>query len=85
MVKPSTVDTKLLRDRDLREGLAVKTGSLAKISTLAGVIPSQSHGLVYFVIMNQYGNLDTFRQQQDQVLQTLVKEWKISPLEPTKL
>ena len=72
-----------VRDRDLREGLAVKTGSLARISTLAGVIPTQSHGLVYFVIMNQYGNLDTFRQQQDQVLQTLAKEWQILPLEPT--
>ena len=73
-----------LRDRALPKGLPVKTGSLATVSTLAGVIPTESHGLVYFAIMNQYGSLNRFRQEQDELLQTLAQDWEISSLENLK-
>ena len=70
-----------VRDRALPKGIPVKTGSLARVSTLAGVIPTETHGSVYFVIMNQYGNLNGFRQQQNELLQALSLEWQILPLE----
>ncbi len=70
-----------VRDRALPKGIPVKTGSLARVSTLAGVIPTETHGSVYFVIMNQYGSLNEFRQQQNDLLQALAQEWQILPLE----
>ncbi|MFW6367692.1 MAG: D-alanyl-D-alanine carboxypeptidase [Halothece sp.] len=74
-------DRGTVRDRALPKGIPVKTGSLATVSTLAGVIPTETHGSVYFVIMNQDGSLNEFRQQQNELLQALAQEWQILPLE----
>ena len=68
-----------IRDRDIPTGIALKTGSLWNVSALAGVIPTDRHGLVYFTIINQNGGLQTFRNQQDKVLKNLVKEWEYNP------
>ncbi|PSO49914.1 MAG: D-alanyl-D-alanine carboxypeptidase [Cyanobacteria bacterium SW_9_44_58] len=68
-----------VRDRALPEGITVKTGTLWKVSTLAGVIPTERHGLVYFSILNQNGNIETFRNQQDQLVQQLHEQWKLVP------
>ncbi|AFZ51803.1 D-alanyl-D-alanine carboxypeptidase [Dactylococcopsis salina] len=74
-----------VRDRAITEGIAVKTGSLWNVSALAGVISTKRHGLVYFTIINQNGNLQTFRNQQDQFLQQLDQSWQISRFKSNSL
>ena len=74
-----------VRDRAITEGIAVKTGSLWNVSALAGVISTKRHGLVYFSIINQNGNLQTFRNQQDQFLQQLDQSWQISRFKSNSL
>ena len=73
-----------VRDRALPEGMAVKTGSLSRVSALAGVIDSERHGRIYFAILNQNGNLDTFRRQQDQLLQTFEQPWDLIPFDSNR-
>jgi D-alanyl-D-alanine carboxypeptidase/D-alanyl-D-alanine-endopeptidase (penicillin-binding protein 4) len=68
-----------VRDRALPKGIAVKTGTLWNVSALAGVIPTERYGLVYFSIINQNGNIKTFRNQQDQFLQNLAQQWHLVP------
>lgn len=70
-----------VRDRALPEGIAVKTGTLWNVSALAGVISTERHGLVYFSIINQNGNIQTFRQQQDKLLQQLDEQWHLVPFD----
>lgn len=66
--------------RNIPEGVAMKTGTLAQVSALAGVIPTKERGLVWFTILNSgSGNIDKFRAEQDQLLQSLAQHWKISP------
>jgi len=77
-----------VRDRAMPKGIPVKTGSLWKVSALAGVIPTNQHGYVYFAIINHDGNLDTFRNFQDQLLKNLDQTWNLKPLatpSPVKL
>lgn len=69
-----------VRDRAIPDGLAVKTGTLWNVSALAGVIPTERQGFVYFAIINQDGNIDLFRNQQDQLLNNLQQQWQIVPL-----
>jgi len=67
-----------VRDRAFPNNIPVKTGTLSNVSSLAGMIPTKHHGKIYFVIMNQGGNVETFRQQQEALLQGLVeKQWEI--------
>lgn len=73
------IDKGTLRDRALPSGIAVKTGTLSNVSALAGVFPTKRHGFVYFSIMNQNGRIETFRNQQDQLLQQLNKQWNLVP------
>jgi D-alanyl-D-alanine carboxypeptidase/D-alanyl-D-alanine-endopeptidase (penicillin-binding protein 4) len=75
------IQTGTVRDRAIPQGIPVKTGSLWNVSALAGVIDTQPQGLVYFAVLNQNGNLDTFRQAQDQLLQNLQQQWGIIPFE----
>ncbi len=74
------METGTVRDRAIPNGIPVKTGTLNKVSSLAGAIPTKNHGKIYFVIMNQNGNVETFRQQQEALLQELAQQWKISSL-----
>ena len=68
-----------VRDRALPRGTAVKTGTLDNVSALAGVIPTEDRGNVYFSIINYGRNYQYFRQQQDRLLDELAREWKITP------
>ena len=69
-------DRGTVEERKLPYATAVKTGTLWNTSALAGMVPTQRYGPVWFAIMNQ-GDANTlgFRQTQDQLLQTLVKAW----------
>jgi len=59
-----------------------KTGTLRHVSSFAGVLPTRDRGLVWFAIVNRGWDLHTFRAQQDQLLQELVKEWGVAPALP---
>ncbi|ACK69495.1 peptidase S13 D-Ala-D-Ala carboxypeptidase C [Gloeothece citriformis PCC 7424] len=66
--------------RNLPPGVAMKTGTLAQVSALAGVIPTKERGLVWFSIQNSgSGDIVQFRADQDQLLQSLAKHWTIIP------
>ncbi len=66
--------------RNLPDGVAVKTGTLAQVSALAGVIPTKERGLVWFAIINHGPNIDRFRVEQDRFLQRLAKHWNLTPV-----
>ena len=58
----------------------IKTGTLAQVSALAGEIPTQERGKVWFVIMNAgSSNIEGFINQQDRVLHALDQHWQILP------
>ncbi|WP_013322809.1 D-alanyl-D-alanine carboxypeptidase/D-alanyl-D-alanine-endopeptidase [Gloeothece verrucosa] len=66
--------------RHLPQGVAIKTGTLAQVSALAGVIPTQERGLVWFSIQNSGSpQIDKFRADQDQLLQSLASHWQVLP------
>jgi serine-type D-Ala-D-Ala carboxypeptidase/endopeptidase (penicillin-binding protein 4) len=64
-----------LKDRRLPVGTTMKTGTLNEVSALGGVLPTRDRGLVWFVILNKGSQIAKLRQQQDTLLQSLIKEW----------
>jgi serine-type D-Ala-D-Ala carboxypeptidase/endopeptidase (penicillin-binding protein 4) len=64
-----------LKERHLPVGTTIKTGTLNEVSALAGVLPTRDRGLVWFVIVNKGSQISKLRQQQDTLLQALLKEW----------
>jgi serine-type D-Ala-D-Ala carboxypeptidase/endopeptidase (penicillin-binding protein 4) len=69
------IDRGTIRRRHLPVYTVVKTGTLRHVATLAGVILTQTHGPVWFALLNQGGNLWGFRAQQDALLQSLIEHW----------
>jgi len=67
--------------RNLPQGVAVKTGTLNQVSALAGIIPTQERGTVWFTIINGGPNFDRLRAEQDKMLQRLADHWQILPSE----
>ena len=65
--------------RNIPEGVTVKTGTLAQVSALAGIIPTQERGPVWFAILNYGNNFERFRVEQDRLLQQLANHWQIVP------
>ena len=65
--------------RNIPEGVTVKTGTLAQVSALAGIIPTQERGPVWFAILNYGNNFERFRVEQDRLLQQLASHWQILP------
>jgi D-alanyl-D-alanine carboxypeptidase/D-alanyl-D-alanine-endopeptidase (penicillin-binding protein 4) len=78
-------DTKgTMQWRAIPKGVMVKTGTLARVSALAGVIPTKERGSVWFVMMNSGSeDIERFRHRQDEVLQALSRHWQLLP-EQTK-
>jgi D-alanyl-D-alanine carboxypeptidase/D-alanyl-D-alanine-endopeptidase (penicillin-binding protein 4) len=72
-------DLGTIRRRHLPFATVVKTGTLRNVSTLAGVMLTRAHGPVWFALINRGGDVGSFREQQDVLLQTLMQEW--GPLE----
>jgi D-alanyl-D-alanine carboxypeptidase/D-alanyl-D-alanine-endopeptidase (penicillin-binding protein 4) len=64
-----------MKNRQLPNGVGVKTGTLDRVSALAGVIPLNNGDRVWFAAINNGGQVELFRQQQDQLLQKLVSIW----------
>jgi D-alanyl-D-alanine carboxypeptidase/D-alanyl-D-alanine-endopeptidase (penicillin-binding protein 4) len=73
-----------LGSRAIVPGAAIKTGTLNRVSSLAGVVPTRDRGLVWFAIFDIGGaNLTQLHSSQDQLLQTLVNRWgEAEPLPP---
>lgn len=71
----SGIDTGTIDYRNIPKASIVKTGTLNEVSALAGVMPTRDRGLVWFAIINRGTNLDDLRNQQDVLLQSLIKRW----------
>ncbi|BBA80118.1 putative peptidase S13, D-Ala-D-Ala carboxypeptidase C [cyanobacterium endosymbiont of Rhopalodia gibberula] len=70
--------------RNLPDGVAVKTGTLAQVSALAGVISTKERGQVWFSIINHGHNIDRFRAEQDRLLQRLADHWQLTNFSSTQ-
>jgi serine-type D-Ala-D-Ala carboxypeptidase/endopeptidase (penicillin-binding protein 4) len=68
-----------IKDRQLPLGTTIKTGTLDRVSALAGAIDTEDRGRVWFAIVNNGREVDYFRQQQDRLLQNLVQNWQLRP------
>lgn len=68
-------DEGILDQRPLPNLAVVKSGSLDAVSALAGALPTENQGVVWFVIMNGGTNLEGFRASQEVLLQQLVNQW----------
>ncbi len=69
-------DEGILDERKLPRFTVVKSGSLDNVSALAGAMPTQNQGIVWFAIMNGGVNhLEGFRTDQETLLQRFVIKW----------
>jgi serine-type D-Ala-D-Ala carboxypeptidase/endopeptidase (penicillin-binding protein 4) len=64
-----------VEDRSIPENAVVKTGTLAVVSALAGALPTQKKGVVWFSVLNYGEGLDNLRSRQDKVLSDLEQQW----------
>lgn len=74
------MDEGTIQNRDLPLNAAVKTGTLATVSTLAGSIPSNDGGVVWFAILNWGSDLDGLRNEQDRLLKAVTNPAATSSL-----
>ena len=66
--------------RRLPPDTVFKTGSLRAVSALAGILPTQKQGWVWFAIINEGGDLYELRAQQDIFLRKLGQAWGTSSI-----
>ncbi|MGI0485769.1 D-alanyl-D-alanine carboxypeptidase [Pantanalinema rosaneae CENA516] len=78
-------DEGILDQRPLPNRAVLKSGSLDAVSALAGALPTENQGVVWFVIMNGGTNLEGFRASQEALLQQLVNQWGAARSLPTRL
>jgi D-alanyl-D-alanine carboxypeptidase/D-alanyl-D-alanine-endopeptidase (penicillin-binding protein 4) len=79
-------DDGILDGRKLPAGLVTKSGSLNEVSALAGALPTNQKGVVWFVVMNGGGvNLEGFRASQETLLNSLSNQWGVAKLSPANL
>lgn len=78
-------DEGILDQRPLPNLAVVKSGSLDAVSALAGALPTENQGVVWFVIMNGGTNLEGFRASQEALLQQLAHQWDPARSLPTVL
>ncbi|GAB4244239.1 MAG: D-alanyl-D-alanine carboxypeptidase [Stanieria sp.] len=69
-----------MKNRSIPVGISVKTGTLNRVSALAGTIPTQNQGQIWFAIINSGNQTDYYRQQQDQLLQQLTQHWQLQKI-----
>ncbi|MBW4481171.1 MAG: D-alanyl-D-alanine carboxypeptidase [Tildeniella torsiva UHER 1998/13D] len=71
-------DVGTLVDRRIPATATVKTGSLAEVSALAGMVPTAEKGPVLFAIINKGWDIPGLRVQQDQLLQAIQAHWGVA-------
>ena len=75
--------TGTFEERNIPIGIAGKTGTLAVVSALSGVIPTVEREKVYFAIINYGHGIETMRENQDILLNSLKQNWQFQSLTPT--
>lgn len=65
-------DESVLERRSLPKQSVLKSGTLDTVSALAGALPTQQ-GIVWFALMNNDGDVETFRKQQEAFLGSLTQ------------
>jgi D-alanyl-D-alanine carboxypeptidase/D-alanyl-D-alanine-endopeptidase (penicillin-binding protein 4) len=78
-------DESVLDERPLPQQAVLKSGTLDTVSALGGALPTQKAGVVWFVLMNNEGNVETFRQLQETFLATLQQSLGQATVVPAKL
>jgi serine-type D-Ala-D-Ala carboxypeptidase/endopeptidase (penicillin-binding protein 4) len=78
-------DKGVLDSRSLPELSVVKSGSLDNVSTIAGALPTQVRGTVWFAIFNGGANMEGFRSAQDALLNDWVEQWGAVSASPAEL
>jgi serine-type D-Ala-D-Ala carboxypeptidase/endopeptidase (penicillin-binding protein 4) len=74
-----------MHSRHLPNATVMKTGTLRDVSALAGVVPTRDRGLVWFAIINRGPYVSAFRQEQDKLLQNLVKQLQLPDSVPVAI
>jgi serine-type D-Ala-D-Ala carboxypeptidase/endopeptidase (penicillin-binding protein 4) len=64
-------DESVLDQRSLPKQSVLKSGTLDTVSALAGTLTTQKLGTIWFAVVNNDGNVETFRSLQEQLLGTL--------------
>ncbi len=78
-------DLGILNGRPIPPLSVVKTGTLEDVSALAGAMPTQAQGPIWFAIMNVGEDVDGFSQEQDLLLQGLLNRWGTVKSPPAEL
>lgn len=78
-------DEGILHERKLPPLAVVKSGTLDNVSALAGALPTQKQGTVWFAIMNGGENVEELRAQQEAMLKIFLKEWRTVSASPLEL
>jgi serine-type D-Ala-D-Ala carboxypeptidase/endopeptidase (penicillin-binding protein 4) len=68
-----------MKNRQIPDGIAIKTGTLNEVSALAGIIPLNGDRKIWFAVINSGWQVEQFRQQQDKLLQQLANHWHSRP------
>lgn len=66
-------DEGILDERKLPKLAVIKSGSLDSVSTLAGALPTQKQGIVWFAIFNSGGDLQLLRSEQESLLNYFIE------------
>ncbi len=72
-----------MQNRTIPTGTAVKTGTLDRVSALAGVIPTRERGNIWFAVINSGSQTEFLRKEQDRLIQRLANHWQLNSLDLT--
>ncbi|HEY9601297.1 MAG TPA: D-alanyl-D-alanine carboxypeptidase [Allocoleopsis sp.] len=78
-------DPGILNKRWLPRLSVIKSGQLPNVNAIAGALPTQKQGTVWFAIMNFGNNYDGFSNEQQLLLKNLLNEWGTAQSLPTEL
>lgn len=62
-------------ERPLPQKSVIKSGTLNSVSSLAGALPTENQGVIWFAVINGEGDVDRFRIKQETLLQTFMQSW----------
>ncbi|MCD8487328.1 MAG: D-alanyl-D-alanine carboxypeptidase [Desertifilum sp.] len=78
-------DAGILETRQLPSLAVVKSGTLNEVSSLAGAIPTQQQGTIWFAIMNGGTDIEGFRLEQEDLLRSFLQQWGTLAVSPQEL
>lgn len=78
-------DESVLDKRPLPNQAVLKSGTLDTVSALGGALPTKQGGVVWFALLNNQGNVETFRNLQEKFLNTLQQTLGNAAISPPEL